>query len=172
MVLGTVAAAASAAAGAEAAAEGGVAGEIDGAFGPALMMRSRSNALGHLFKPMAVVGWSWPLTERWWLGPGITGVLSANEHYRFIGLFGRARGVLWQGSRLAWSGALSLGGARDADILHPDLHADRSVTVYGAIETDLRWRWGNGWQAGVALGWANLAIARLGLVVSRAWSTR
>jgi hypothetical protein len=151
--------------------ERGAAGSIDGAFGPGLMMRSQSKALGHLFKPVVSLTVGWQVTERWQLGPGLIGVTSGNEHYRFLGLFARARRLLWDGKRLTWGASLALGGARDADILHRDLRANRSLTVHGAFASDLRWRWGPTWQTGLELGWENLAIARLGLVVSRAWGT-
>lgn len=138
---------------------------LDAQVAPAFLMRSRSLAIGHAFKPMVRVGLRWPVLTRIEVGGALLGLLDASEHYRVLGALAQGRLALWHRPRFSAGAGLGLGVGYNADILHEDLAARAPVVPYGSAALDARWRLGHRWLLGVEAGWDNLSIARLGLLI-------
>lgn len=138
---------------------------LDGQAGPAFLMKSRSRAIGHGFKPMARLGLRvepWPRLE---VGGAVSGLVDGSEHYRVLGALAHGRFALWQRPAFSLGAGLALGAGYDADILHADLRSGGAVLPYGFLAVDARWAPGDRWLLGVEAGWENLSIVRLGLLV-------
>lgn len=137
---------------------------VDGQVGPVFLLRSRSKAVGHAWKPMARVGVRTTLRPRLEVGGTVSGLLDGSEHYRVLGLLAHGRFALLQRPGFSLGASLALGAGYDADILHADLEGD-SVVPYGFFAVDGRWELGRRWLLGVEAGWENVSILRLGLLV-------
>jgi hypothetical protein len=138
---------------------------LDAQLGPAFLMKSRSRAIGHAFKPIGRLGLRAQLVPRLEVGGSVSGVVDASEHYRVIGGLAHARFALWQRPALSVGAAAALGLGYNADILHADLRARAPVAPYGCLALDGRWSIGERGLLGVEAGWENLSIVRLGLLV-------
>jgi hypothetical protein len=138
---------------------------LDAQLGPAFLMRSRSRAIGHAFKPMGRLGLRVQLVPRLEVGGSVSGVIDASEHYRVMGGLAQARLALWQRHAFSLGAAAALGLGYNADILHGDLRASAPVAPYGSLALDGRWSIGERGLLGVEAGWENLSIIRLGLLV-------
>lgn len=135
--------------------------------GPAYLAHRGSNALPHIVKPSLRLGVRGLWGARWELGAEVSGLLSGNEHYRAWAILGRARFALCQRPAGSVGVSLALGAGYDADILHADRRAGRTLTAYGAAALDARWAVGRGWHVGIEAAWERLAIAHIGLLVGR-----
>jgi hypothetical protein len=137
---------------------------LDGQFGPALLTKSRSRAIGHGFKPVARLGLRFPAGRQLELGGALSGVVDASEHYRVLGVVAHARLALWRRPAFSFGAGVAFGAGYNADILHAALRADAPLIPYGFLALDARWSLGERWLVGVEGGWENLSIARLGLL--------
>jgi hypothetical protein len=145
---------------------------VDGQIGPALLLRSRSRAIGHGVKPIARLGLRTQIAPRLEVGGSVSALLDPSEHYRVLGGLATARFALWQRSAFSLGAALGLGAGHDADILHSDLDADAPVAPYGTVAFDARWRIGDRWLLGAETGWDNLSIVRIGVLVGFRFGAR
>jgi hypothetical protein len=137
---------------------------LDGQVGPGFLMKSRSRAIGHGFKPVARLGLRLTLMPRLELGGAVSGLVDSSEHYRVLGAFALGRFALWQRPAFSLGAGLALGAGYNADILHADLSAGAPVVPYGFLALDARWSIADRWLLGAEAGWENLSIARLGLL--------
>lgn len=135
--------------------------------GGAHLMHTRSNAVGHLFKPQLSVSLRHQVGCRYELGGSLLALLDENEHYRVLGVQATARRDLWMGRAFSWGVLLSLGAGYNADILHRDLKAGAPLALYGSLATDVNWRLHGAWQLGARVGLLNVALINLGLTVGR-----
>lgn len=140
---------------------------VDARFGPALMMRSRSNALPHLLAPEARLGARIVWSPRLELGADLLAVLGRSEHYRVLGALARARGAVWWAELFSVGLAAAVGIGHDADILHDDLSGGGGARPYALVAADARWNLGERWLLGVEASWENLSVASLGLALGR-----
>jgi hypothetical protein len=138
---------------------------LDAQVGPAFLMRSRSRAIGHAFKPVARLGLRFAVTPRLEVGGTVSGVVDASEHYRVLGVLGHARLALWRRPAFSLGAGAALGAGYNADILHTDLNAGAPVVPYGFVALDARWSIAGRALVGVEAGWENLSIVRVGLLV-------
>jgi hypothetical protein len=143
---------------------------IDGRLGAAMLMKSRSKALGHLFKPDLLVSARRTLGERLEAGAALSALIAGSEHYRVLGLLAHARYAVWRPGRVSLGISGALGAGHDADILHRDLSADGSVAPYGFVAADGRWAIGQRWFVGLEVGFENLSMLQLGARVG--WRLR
>jgi hypothetical protein len=137
---------------------------LDGQIGPAFLMKSRSRAIGHGFKPIARLGVRLTLMPRLEVGGALSGLVDSSEHYRVLGAVAHARYALWQRPSFSLGTGLGLGAGYNADILHADLRASAPVVPHGFLALDARWSIGERWLIGAEAGWENLSIVRAGLL--------
>jgi hypothetical protein len=138
---------------------------LDAQVGPAFLMKSRSRAIGHAFKPIGRLGLRAVLVPRLEVGGSISGVIDGSEHYRVLGGLAQARLALWQRPAFSLGATAALGLGYNADVLHADLRAGAPVVPYGLLALDGRWSIGERGLLGVEAGWENLSIPRIGLLV-------
>jgi hypothetical protein len=138
---------------------------LDAQAGPAFLMKSRSRAIGHAFKPVGRLGLRTAYVPRLELGGSVSGVIDGSEHYRVLGGLGHVRLALWQRPAFSLGAGLAVGVGYNADILHGDLQASVPLAPYGFVALDGRWSLGERYLLGVEAGWENLSIARLGLLI-------
>lgn len=147
----------------------GPAWTADATLGPTLLLRSKSKAVGHLLKPHLVATVRRTVLPGLTLGGGVSAILDSSEHYRVLGALAVARYAVVDGPGFSFGPSLALGLGYDADILHDDLRASGKVAPYGFLAADARWNLGTRWQLGAELGWENLSMLRLGLLVGMRW---
>jgi hypothetical protein len=138
---------------------------LDANLGPAFLMKSRSKAIGHAFKPAARLGLRLPWAERFELGGAVSGVVDGSEHYRVLGALAHGRLAVWRTPAFSAGAGLAVGAGYDADILHADLNGGGAVLPYGFLALDARWSVGRRWLVGVEAAWENLSVARLGALL-------
>lgn len=145
---------------------------IDGQLGPALLLQSRSRAIGHGVKPTARLGIRTQIAPRLEVGGALSALLDTSEHYRVLGGLATARFALWRRPAFSLGAALGLGAGYNADILHSDLDSDAPVAAYGMVAFDARWQLGARWLIGAEAGWDNLSIVRIGALVGLRFGAR
>jgi hypothetical protein len=141
----------------------------DATVGPTLLLRSKSKAVGHLFKPHLAATVRRTVLPGLSVGGGVTAILDTSKHYRVLGGLAVARYAVVNGPVFSFGPSVGLGLGYDADILHDDLSASGKVLPYGFLAADARWNLGTRWQLGTELGWENLSMLRLGLLVGMRW---
>jgi hypothetical protein len=138
---------------------------LDAQAGPAFLMKSRSRAIGHAFKPVGRLGLRTAFAPRLELGGSVSGVIDGSEHYRVLGGLAHGRLAIWQRPAFSLGAGLALGVGYNADILHGDLQASAPLAPYGFVALDGRWSLGERYLLGAEAGWENLSIVRLGLLI-------
>ena len=136
------------------------------AVGPALMLKSKSRALGQFLQPVASVFVTVPWRSRFTVGGEVVALLDTNEHYRVIGALASGGYSFLQRPRFGMDAQLGLGLGNDADILNTDLRGG-SVAIYATAGFKAHWSVGDAWLLGVNLDTLNLATARLAPFVAR-----
>ncbi len=111
----------------------------DGVLGPAYLTNARSHTLSHLFKPILRLDASAEVLRRLEVGGTLLGIPTASEHYRVLGVLGRARYAVLRTATFALGPSAALGLGYDADILHRDLAADARIAPYWLLGVDARW---------------------------------
>jgi hypothetical protein len=138
---------------------------VDGQIGSALLLQSRSQAIGHGVKPTARLGLRTQIAPRLEVGGSLSALLDTSEHYRVLGGLATARFALWRRPAFSVGAGLGLGAGYNADILHSDLDAEAPVAPYGTVAFDARWRIRDRWLIGAEAGWDNLSMVRIGMLV-------
>ena len=86
---------------------------MDGVVGPTFLMKSRSRAIGHAFKPAARLGLRFPIADRLEVGGAVSGVVDGSKHYRVLGGLAHGRFALWDRPRFSVGAGLGLGAGYD-----------------------------------------------------------
>lgn len=136
------------------------------AIGPALMLKSKSLALGQFVQPVATVSVTFPWRTRFAVGGEVLTLLESNEHYRVFGVMASGSYAFLQGPRFGVAPQLGIGLGRDADILNADLRGG-SVAIYATAGLKAQWSVGDKWLLGLQVDTLNLATARLAAFVAR-----
>lgn len=146
--------------------EGGLRPTVGLAVGPALMLKSKSHALGQFLQPVATLSVTVSWRTKFSLGGEVLALLDNNEHYRVIGAMASGTYTFLQGPRFGMGARLGVGLGNDADILNADLRGG-SVAIYATAGFIAQWSVGGAWFLGVQVDTLNLATARLSPFVAR-----